>query len=257
LATGADRGPVVTLSSGNHAQGIALACQLHGHSARIVMPRPVNPAKKAAVLGYGASLLEVETRAEAEHVVQRIVRDERGILIHPYNDPFVMAGQGTLALEFLEQVEDLEVLLAPVSGGGLLSGICVAAHTINPGIEIFACEPAGALDALYSVRENRIVLQAAPQTMAEGLRATLGVLALPILRQHLSGFFVVQEAEIIPAMRFAFERMKIVIEPSSAVALAPLLRGEESLRGRKVGVVITGGNVDLSDYWGHLLRPFA
>ena len=249
LAAGGNRRPIVTLSSGNHAQGVALACHLHGRQAHVVMPAPVNPAKKAAVLGYGATLYETANRAEAERLVRRLVAQEDGLLVHPYNDPHVMAGQGTVALEFLRQLGELDVLLAPISGGGLLSGVCVAAHSIDPGIKIFACEPAGALDAIHSVRENRIVPQTRPQTMADGLRSTLGELALPILRRHLAGFFVVQEEEIVEAMRFVFERMKIVIEPSSAVAVAPLLRREPLLMDRTVGVIVTGGNVDLSAYW--------
>jgi threonine dehydratase len=253
---GADEGrPIVTLSSGNHAQGIALSCLLQKRSAHIVMPAPANPVKKAAIVGYGASLHEANSRAAAEQWVQDFIRQKSGMLVHPYNDFNVMAGQGTVALEFLGQVEDLEVLLAPISGGGLLSGICVAAHAINPRIKIFACEPAGALDALHSVRENRIVPQTNPHTMAEGLRATVGDLALPILRSHVDGFFVVQEKEIVEAMRFLFERMKLVVEPSSAVALAPLLRADESLRGARVGVIVTGGNVDLSEYWRTLEAP--
>lgn len=249
LVANGDPRPVVTISSGNHAQGVALACRLKGRVAHVVMPSPVNTAKRAAVLDYGAMVHEAPTRSDAERLADELVLRYDAVLVHPYNDANVMAGQGTVALEFLSQIPNLDVLLAPISGGGLMSGVCVAVHARNPDIRLYACEPAGALDATISVRENRIVPTAHPHTMADGLRATLGTLALPILRRHLSGFFVVEEREIVNAMRFAFERMKLVIEPSSAVALAPLLRGEESLRDRVVGVIVTGGNVDLFPYW--------
>ncbi len=168
-----------------------------------------------------------------------------------------MAGQGTATLELLEKVQDLDVLLAPVGEGGLLSGACLAGHGVRPSLKIYACEPSGALDAIHSVRENRVAPMEHPHTIAEGLRTSLGDLTLPILRGHLTGFFVVEEEEIVEAMRFVFERIKIVIEPSSAVALAPLLRKEPRLIGKRVGVIITGGNVDLRSFFqgmDHSLR---
>lgn len=156
-------------------------------------------------------------------------------------------------LEFQASIPDLEVILAPIGGGGLLSGTCIAAHGTNPSIQVYACEPTGALDAIQSVRENRIVPMTSPMTIAEGLRTSLGDVTLPILRKHLAGFFTVEEDEIVSAMRFAFDRLKIVIEPSSAVALAPLLRREQALIGKRVGVIVTGGNVDLSSFFEKLL----
>lgn len=252
LPANAKTRPIVTVSSGNHAQGVALACQLQGLQAHIVMGEPVNPLKKAAVLGYGAKVSVVANRIEADAEGERLVRELHGTFIHPFNDPHVVMGQGTVALELLEEVPDLDVIMAPIGGGGLLSGTCVAAHGMNPNMRIFACEPAGALDAKQSVEENRIVPMDNPRTMAEGLRTSIGTVTLPILREHVHGFFVVQESEIIDAMRFAFERIKIVIEPSSAVALAPLLRQEPALVGKRIGVIITGGNVDLSWYFQKL-----
>jgi threonine dehydratase len=237
--------PIVTLSSGNHAQGVALACRLLGREAHIVMPAPINPLKRSAVEGYGATVHEAAGRREADHVLEEVLARHNGVYIHAFNDPTVIAGQGTVMLELLGAVPDLEVVLAPIGGGGLLSGLCVAAHGLKPAMQMYACEPSGALDAMISVRENRIVPMPSPQTMAEGLMTSLGDITLPILRRHLAGFFVVEEQEIVQAMRFAFERLKIVIEPSSAVALVPLLRHEEVLAGKKVGVVLTGGNVDL------------
>lgn len=244
--------PIITVSSGNHAQGVALACQLQGLAAHVVMAEPVNPIKRDAVLGYGATIHSAPDRDHADRLGHELVEEFHGVFIHPYNHPHVIAGQGTVALEMLHHLPDLDVLLGPIGGGGLLSGTCVAAHGINPHVHIYACEPAGALDALHSVRENRIVPMPYPQTIAEGLRTSVGDVTLPILREHLAGFFVVEEREIVEAMRFVFERMKIVIEPSSAVAVAPLLRMESSLTGKRVGVIITGGNVDMSRYFAHV-----
>ena len=237
---------VVAFSSGNHAQGIALACRLLGKEARLVMPEPINPVKLAAVQGYGGLVHRAANLQEAESLSRDLVRELQGEWIEAFNDPDVIAGQGTAALELLAQVEDVEVILGPIGGGGLLSGTCLAAHGLDPGIRVYACEPVGALDALHSVRENRIVPQENPRTIAEGLRTSVGTLTLPVLRDHLAGFFVVEEREIITAMRFIYERMKLIIEPASAVAVAPLLRQESALQGKRVGVIISGGNVDLS-----------
>lgn len=244
--------PVVAVSSGNHAQGVALACRLSGKEAHLVMPEPVNPIKRAAVQEYGGIVHVTAGLREAESFSRDLVRELQAEWIDPFNAPDVIAGQGTAALELLGHVPDLDVLLGPIGGGGLLSGTCLAAHGLNPRIQVYACEPAGALDAMYSVRENRIVPQEHPRTIAEGLRTSVGTLTLPILRDHLAGFFVVEEEEIVPAMRFVYERMKLVIEPSSAVAVAPLLRQEPALHGKRVGVIISGGNVDLSQYFDGL-----
>lgn len=248
-----DRGrPIVTISSGNHAQGVALACRLLGREAHILMGGLTNPIKRQAVLGYGATIHEATDHLDAERKLPALLERLHGVYIHPFNDPSVIAGQGTVMLEFLSTVPDLDVVLAPVGGGGLLSGTCIAAHGINPKLKIYACEPAGALDAIHSVRENRVVPMPKPHTMAEGLKTSLGDVTLPVLRQHLAGFFVVEEEEIPRAMRFAFERLKLVIEPSSAVALAPLLRREPALVGKRVGVILTGGNVDLTAFFEQL-----
>ena len=246
--------PVVALSSGNHAQGIALACRLLGKRAHLVMPEPVNPVKRAAVQEYGGIVHIPADPRDAESFSRDLVQELQGEWIEAFNDPHVIAGQGTAALELLAQVEQLDVLLGPIGGGGLLSGTCLAAHGINPKIQVYACEPAGALDAMYSVKENRIVPQEDPQTIAEGLRTSVGTLTLPILRDHLAGFFVVEEQEIVRAMRFIYERMKLIIEPAGAVAVAPLLRQEPALQGKRVGVIISGGNVDLSRYFEWLQR---
>jgi threonine dehydratase len=247
-----DGRPIVTLSSGNHAQGVALACRLLGRQAHIVMHGAVNPVKRTAVLEYGATIHEAKDRQEGERMLEEFLANRSGIHVHAFNDPLVIAGQGTAMLEFLSSVPDLDIVLAPIGGGGLLSGTCIAGHGMKAGLRIYACEPTGALDAIHSVRDNRVVPMPDPHTIADGLRTSVGDVTLPILRQHLTGFFTVEEREIVDAMRFAFERLKIVIEPSSAVALAPLLRQEASLRGKRVGVILTGGNVDLSIFFNAL-----
>jgi len=244
--------PVVALSSGNHAQGIALACRLTGKKAHLVMPEPVNSIKQAAVRDYGGIVHVPADPREAESFSRDLVHKLQGEWIEAFNDPDVIAGQGTAALELLRHVPDLDVLLGPIGGGGLLSGTCLAAHGLNPGMQVYACEPVGALDAMYSIKENRIVPQEHPRTIAEGLRTSVGTLTLPILCDHLAGFFVVEEEEIVTAMRFVYERMKLVIEPASAVAVAPLLRQEPALQGKRVGVIISGGNVDLTQYFDGL-----
>ena len=235
-----------TISSGNHAQGLALACRILGAKAHVVMPNPHSSMKRQAVLDYGAAVYVAEDRTRAEVMLQEVVKDTGATLVHPFNDPLVIAGQGTILVELLDQVNDLDIVLAPVGGGGLLSGLCIAAEACRPQIKIFACEPAGALDAIESFRQNRVVPMSNPNTIADGLRTSLGDMTLPILRRYLAGFFIVEETEILQAVRFAREQLKLVIEPSSAVALAPLLRREPQLRGRRVAVVLTGGNLDLA-----------
>lgn len=244
--------PAIALSSGNHAQGVALSASLLGLRAHIVMPEPVNPLKYQATLGYGATVHVVPAGENVEEVMKGLVDELNGIEIPAFNDERIISGQGTAMLEFLDSVPDLDAVLGPVGGGGLLSGTCLAGHGLVPAIKIYACEPRGALDAFYSVRENRIVPMTHPRTIAEGLRTSLGTLTLPILRDHLEDFFIVEEEEIIPAMRFAFERFKLIIEPASAVALAPLLRPEPVLAGKRVGVILSGGNVDLSAFFNTL-----
>jgi len=242
----------VTISSGNHGQGLALACRILGARAHVIMPRPFSSVKQQAVLEFGATVHEVEGRPRAEVKLREVIENFDARVIHPFNDPLVIAGQGTVMMELLEQVRSLDVVMAPVGGGGLLSGLCIVAGALCPHVKIFACEPAEALDAIQSVRENRVVPMSHPNTMADGLRTSLGDRTLPILRRNLSGFFVVEEREIIQAMRFAYEHLKLVIEPSSAVALAPLLRNETQLKGKRVAVVLSGGNVDLSILHGVL-----
>jgi threonine dehydratase len=246
------RGPgraVATISSGNHGQGLALAASLLNLSAYVIIPKPYVARKHCAIVQYGACVTVVENRAAADQALHETIAHESAWQIHAFNDPHVIAGQGTIMLELLQQVSNLDVVLAPVGGGGLLSGLCVAAHHLNPRVLLYACEPLGAADALESIRQNKIVPMTNPQTVADGLRTSLGSRTLPILKQHLTDVFLVSEEEILTAMRFAQEKLQLAIEPSSAVALAPLLRQESALVGRRVGVILTGGNVDLDSFW--------
>lgn len=241
-----------TISSGNHGQGLALAAGLMGLSAHIVMPQPVSSLKYEAVVGYGGTVTLADSRSSAEERLQELVRQPGVTYVHAFNDSHVIAGQGTIMLELSGQVSALDVLLAPVGGGGLLSGLCIAGHHLQPALKVFACEPEGAADARESIRLNQIVPTPNPMTLADGLRTSLGTRTLPILRKHLAGVWHVSEADILQAMRFGYERLKLVIEPSSAVALAPILRREPELIGKRIAVVLTGGNIDLGSLWDSL-----
>jgi threonine dehydratase len=235
---------VATISSGNHGQGLALAASLFGLTAYVVMPAPISRLKQRAIVAHGGIVSVAESRSSAEQKLREVLRQEQAVWVHAFNDPRVIAGQGTTMLELMEQVAGLDVLLAPVGGGGLLSGLCVAGHHVLPDLKIFACEPDGAFDAAASIRLNTIVPMNNPHTLADGLCTSLGDWTLPILRAHLAGVLAVTEQEILAAMRFAHAQLRLVIEPSSAVALAPVLRQEPALIGKRVGVVLTGGNVD-------------
>jgi threonine dehydratase len=247
---------VVTVSSGNHAQGLALASQLLGYLAHIVMPEPVNAFKRTRVEELGAAVSVRPTRQAGQELAQELVWRQRGLFIHPFNDADVIAGQGTTTWELLQTEPALDVILAPVGGGGLLSGACLAAHGVNPTIKVYGCEPARALDARLSLQQGFIVKPDPADTIAEGLRTSLGELTFGVLRDHVEEIFVVEEAEILAAMRAAFERLHLVLEPSSAVVLAPILRGESLLAKKRVGVLLSGGNISLPDFFS-LTGPYS
>ncbi len=237
---------VVTQSSGNHGAAIALACRLRGIAATVVVPHGATKVKLAAIRDFGARIVPCETGQSARDAVTAQVLEETGaVLLHPFNDPRVIAGQGTATLELLRQAQELDVVLAPVSGGGLLSGTCIAAHGIDPDIEVFGAEPEGARDAHDSLAAGAIIRGRVAQTISDGLRAELGTLTFPILRAHLRDVLLVDDGETVAAMRLLWERLKLVVEPSSAVALAAVLRHRERFAGRRVGIVLSGGNVDL------------
>eukprot|EP01121_Diplochlamys_sp_Union-15-3_P004481 TRINITY_DN14675_c0_g1_i1.p1 TRINITY_DN14675_c0_g1~~TRINITY_DN14675_c0_g1_i1.p1 ORF type:complete len:319 (-),score=64.86 TRINITY_DN14675_c0_g1_i1:118-1074(-) len=243
---------VVTHSSGNHAQAVALAAKIRGIKATIVMPEGAPLVKKKGVLDYGASVVMCENNAKSrEDTAKQIIDTTGSHFVPPYDDVDVIAGQGTLALELLEQVpEDLQAIIVPVGGGGMLSGVSVAAKGINPSIRIYAAEPKGADDAYQSMQLGKIVPQTNPQTCADGLRTSLGEITFPLIRKYVERVITVSEDEIKSAMRLVWERMKLVIEPSAAVGVAVALSSEfKALEGiERVGIVLCGGNLDL-DQW--------
>ncbi|HVN83419.1 MAG TPA: pyridoxal-phosphate dependent enzyme [Candidatus Binatia bacterium] len=243
----ASRG-VLTHSSGNHAQALALAARLRRIPAHIVMPSTAPAVKRRAVAGYGARIIDcAPTLAAREATAARVGAETGATLLHPYNHRDVIAGQGTTALELLDQVTDLDAIVAPVGGGGLLAGICIAAKALRPAIRIVAAEPSGADDAARSLAAGRLIPQTAPQSIADGLLTSLGELTWPIIRDHVERVITVSDSEIVTAMRLAWERAKLLIEPSAAVAVAAVLsEAFRSLNGvNRVGVVLSGGNVDL------------
>jgi threonine dehydratase len=242
---------VVADSSGNHAQALALAACLHQTHATLVMPENANPAKVEATRGYGASIVFCPPTHEGRRAaVERLVTEIGAVYVSPHDDPLVIAGQGTAACELLDDVPDLDMILAPVGGGGFLSGTLLAARHMAPKVRVIGCEPTGADDAARSLRSGERITDFVPRTMADGLRTPLGELAFGILRKaHLDDIVLVSEDEILTAMRFVWERAKLVIEPSAAVALAPLLFGKLNIAGRRVGVIVSGGNVDLAPFF--------
>ena len=242
----AERG-VVTHSSGNHAQALALAARMRGIPAYIVMPNNAPQVKKDAVAGYGGRITFCEPTLEArETTMDRIRLDTGATVVHPYNNEQVIAGQGTAALELLEDVPDLDVIIAPVGGGGLLSGTSIAAAGIKKGIRVIAAEPELADDAFRSMQAGNIILSVNPKTIADGLLTSLGTLTFPVIQERVEQIVTVSEAGIIDSMKFIWERAKIIIEPSAATVIAVLCEKKIDLAGLKVGVILSGGNVDLN-----------
>ena len=237
---------VATHSSGNHAAALAYAARLRGIPAYIVMPDNTVQTKRAAVRRYGGEITYCEsTLAAREHAARELIAATGAILVHPYDDLAVMAGQATLAVELLTQVPDLDLILAPVGGGGLLSGTAVAAKTLKPAIRVIGVEPAGADDAARSFRAGRILPSLKPDTIADGLRGALGERPFAEIRRLVDDITTVSDESIVRAMRQLWEVMKIIVEPSGAVPYAALLGERPALRGLRIGVVLSGGNVDL------------
>lgn len=237
---------VVTQSSGNHGAAIALACKLRGIPATVVVPKSAPRIKLAAIADFGARIVPCEVaQSDRDRVTAQVIEQTGGELIHPYNDARVIAGQGTATFELLHEVPELDVVMAPVSGGGLLSGTAIAAKSLRPSIEVLGAEPEQASDAYESLRQGRRITDMTPDTICDGLRAHLGPLPFDILRQRCDAMLLASEAEIVAAMRLLWERLKQVVEPSGAVPLATILRHPERFRGKRVGVILSGGNVDL------------
>jgi len=243
--TEAARG-VATHSSGNHAAALSLAARLRGIPAHVVMPRTSRAVKQAAVAGYGGNVVLCEpTLAAREATLESVVAATGAAVVHPYNDPMVIAGQGTAALELLDEVDGLDIVMTPVGGGGLLSGTAITVTAVSPATRVVAAEPAAADDAFRSLKEGRLVPSVNPTTIADGLLTSLGTLTFAIIRHNVSEIVTVSEDAIAAAMRHVWERMKIVIEPSSAVPVGALLEGALRAPGARIGVILTGGNVDL------------
>ena len=237
---------VVTHSSGNHGAALAYAASQRGITAHVVMPDNAPRIKVANVEGFGAKVhFCAPTLAAREALCAELVRTTGATLVHPYDDPDVIAGQGTATLELLAAHPDLDAVIAPVGGGGLLSGTAIAAHGVNPGVTVLGAEPAGADDAARSFASGRLEPMPHPATIADGLRGALSARTLLALRTHVQAIGTCSEGAIVAAMRLVWERAKIVIEPSSAVVLAALLEKTLDVQGRRVGVIVTGGNVDL------------
>jgi threonine dehydratase len=248
----ASRG-VVTHSSGNHAAALSLAARKRGVTARIVMPSNAPQVKVDAVRGYGGIITFCEPTLESrESTAEKVIQKTSAVFIHPYNDNRIIAGQGTAALELLEEITDLDFLLAPVGGGGLLSGTAIAAKGLNPRIKVIGCEPKNADDAYQSIKAGRIIPSENPNTIADGLRTSLGDKTFPIIRDLVDDILLAKEEEIVTAMRHIWERMKIVVEPSAAVPLAVLLSKQHDVAGKKIGVILSGGNVDFSRFFEKL-----
>lgn len=239
---------VATHSSGNHAAALACAARAKGIKAYIVMPKNAPSIKKKAVAGYGAEIIECEpTLASREATLERVVKETGATFIPPYNHEHVILGQATCALELFEQTEQLDVIMAPIGGGGLMSGTALTTRLFSPDTEIIGAEPAGADDAYRSLKAGHILPMDQPDTLADGLRTSLGSLTFPILQENLKRIITVSDVEIVKAMRLIWERMKIIIEPSCAVPLAAVLKETSSFENKRVGIILTGGNVDLEN----------
>ncbi len=237
---------VATHSSGNHAQALALAARLRGIAAHVVMPTSAPAVKRAAVAGYGAVIYDCEpTLAARESTLAEVVARTGAEFVHPYNDERIIAGQGTAALELLTDHPDLEIVMTPVGGGGLLSGTAIATRALAPGAQVIAAEPAGADDAARSLAAGRILPSENPRTVCDGLLTSLGEKTFAVIREQVAAIWTVDDPAVIAAMRLIWERMKIIVEPSSAICLAALLQHPDEVRGKRVGVILSGGNVDL------------
>ncbi len=237
---------VATHSSGNHGLSLAYAAGRRGIPCQVVMPRTAPEPKKAAVRGYGGTVVECEpSTTSREAVFAEVVAKTGAEFVHPYNDPRVIAGQGTCSKEMFEELGAMDAIIAPIGGGGMISGTCLAMSHLSPATKIYAAEPTAADDAYQSFKTGAIVAYDAPVTIADGLKVPLKERTWHFVQKHVTDVLLADEDEIIAAMRLTWERMKIVMEPSCAVPLAAILRNKHLFAGKRVGVVITGGNVDL------------
>lgn len=240
---------LATHSSGNHAQAIAFAAKTLGTKAYIVMPSNSPSVKVNAVKGYGAEVIFCEPNQLArETALQKIVGETGAEFIHPYDDDRVITGQATCVKELISSVPDLDAIFTPVGGGGLLSGTALGTHYFHPTAKVYAGEPEGAADAILSFQSGKVEKAPYVNTIADGLLTTLSERTLSIIREHVTDIFLVSEEEIKAALRLVYERMKIVVEPSCVVPLAAILKNRNQFQGQKIGIILTGGNVDLKKF---------
>jgi threonine dehydratase len=240
---------VATHSSGNHAQALAFASKMLGIKAYIVMPESSPQVKVNAVKGYGAEVtICASNQAARESTLQAIVDKTGATFIHPYDNDEVITGQATCVKEIIEAMPDVDIVVTPVGGGGLLSGTCLGAFYFKPGLKVYAGEPEGAADAVLSIQSGKVEKAPFVNTIADGLMTTLSERTLEIIQAHVADIILVSEDEIKAALRLVYERMKIIIEPSCAVPLAAVLKNADLFKGKKVGIILTGGNVDLSKF---------
>ena len=240
---------VATHSSGNHAQALAFAAKMLGIKAYIVMPESSPQVKVNAVKGYGAEVtICASNQAARESTLQAIVDQTGATFIHPYDNDEVITGQATCVKEIIDAIPDIDIVVTPVGGGGLLSGTCIGAHYFKPGLKVYAGEPEGAADAVLSIQSGKVEKAPFVNTIADGLLTTLSERTLEIIQAHVADILLVSEDEIKAALRLVYERMKIIIEPSCAVPLAAVLKNAYLFKDKKVGIILTGGNVDLSKF---------
>jgi threonine dehydratase len=240
------RAGVATHSSGNHASCLSYAAMRRGIPCNVVMPRTAPQAKKDTVARYGGKITECDpSTTSREETFARIQAKTGGNFVHPYNDPRVIAGQGTCAREFMEQTDGLEMMVAPIGGGGMISGTCLTLSTQAPEVQIIAAEPEQADDAYRSFKAGHIIADDAPKTIADGLLVPLKELTWHFVSNHVTDILTVSEAEIIDAMKLTWKHLRIVMEPSCAPPLATILKNKDQFAGKRVGIIVTGGNVDL------------
>ena len=237
---------VITTSSGNHGAAVAATAKKLGANVKVIMPNNTPKVKINNVQRYGGEIIFCEPNIKArEHTLNEMVKESGSTIVHPYNDEKVVAGQGTAAKELLEKVADLDIIITPVSGGGLLAGTSLLAKSINPNIKVYGAEPKNADDTYRSIKNKKIVPNKTTETIADGLRAQVGTITFPIIQKNVDGIILVSEEMIIQSMRTIWQRMKIIIEPSCSIALAAILINNERFHNKRIGIILTGGNVDL------------
>ena len=237
---------VITTSSGNHGAAVASAAKKLGANVKVVMPENTPKVKVDNVQRFGGEIIFCDPNIKSrENTLNKIVKEDKSTIVHPYNDEKIIAGQGTAAKELLEKIPDLDIIIAPVSGGGLLAGTLLAAKTINSNIKVYGAEPKNADDTYQSIKRKKIVPNKTTDTIADGLRAQVGTITFPIIQKHVDGIILVSEEMIIQSMRMVWQRLKIIIEPSCSIVLAAILTNKKQFYNKRIGLILTGGNVDL------------